>query len=54
VSDLAELGRAIGGGRVRCCEIGCVLSHIRNVTTQPICVGALTLSLWAFEERVTP
>ena len=34
------------------CEIG-ILSHILNVTTQALDVGALTPSLWGFEERET-
>jgi len=54
VIDRAELGGAIVGPCVLCRDIGWLLSHIRNVTTQVICVGALTPSLWAFEERVTP
>jgi NADH:ubiquinone oxidoreductase subunit D len=53
VTGRAQLGGAIVGPRVLCREIGCVLSHIRTVTTQAISVGALT-PLWAFEERVTP
>jgi len=35
------------------CEIGRILSHILNVTTQALDVGALTPSLWGFEERET-
>ena len=34
-------------------EIGRILSHILNVTTQALDVGALTPSLWGFEERET-
>jgi len=37
--------------RVIFCEIGRILSHILNVTTQALDVGALTPSLWGFEER---
>src|SRR5436189_252774 len=32
-------------------EIGRLLSHILNVTTQAMDVGALTPPLWGFEER---
>ena len=39
--------------RVLFCEIGRVLSHILNITTQALDVGALTPSLWGFEERET-
>jgi NADH-quinone oxidoreductase subunit D len=37
--------------RVLFCEIGRVLSHILNTTTQAMDVGALTPPLWGFEER---
>ncbi len=37
--------------RVLYCEIGRVLSHLLNVTTQGNDVGALTPTLWGFEER---
>jgi len=37
--------------RVMFCEIGRILSHILNVTTQAMDVGALTPTLWGFEER---
>ena len=37
--------------RVLFCEIGRLLSHLLNVTTQAIDVGAVTPSLWGFEER---
>jgi NADH-quinone oxidoreductase subunit D len=37
--------------RVAFCEIGRILSHILNITTQALDVGALTPSLWGFEER---
>ena len=33
------------------CEIGRLLSHLLNVTTQAMDVGALTPPLWGFEER---
>ena len=39
--------------RVLFCEIGRILSHILNITTQALDVGALTPSLWWFEERET-
>ena len=39
--------------RVLFCEIGRILSHILNITTQALDVGALTPSLWGFEERET-
>ncbi|NYI28590.1 NADH-quinone oxidoreductase subunit D [Sulfitobacter geojensis] len=37
--------------RVLFCEIGRVLNHLLNVTTQALDVGALTPPLWGFEER---
>jgi NADH-quinone oxidoreductase subunit D len=37
--------------RVLYCEIGRLLSHLLNVTTQVMDVGALTPPLWGFEER---
>jgi len=33
------------------CEIGRILSHLLNITTQALDVGALTPPLWGFEER---
>ena len=39
--------------RVIFCEIGRILSHILNITTQAMDVGALTPTLWGFEERET-
>lgn len=33
------------------CEVGRILSHMLNVTTQAMDVGALTPPLWGFEER---
>ncbi len=37
--------------RVLYCEIGRLLSHLLNVTTWALDVGALTPPLWGFEER---
>ena len=37
--------------RVLYCEIGRLLTHLLNVTTQAMDVGALTPPLWGFEER---
>ncbi len=37
--------------RVLFCEIGRLLNHLMNVTTQAMDVGALTPPLWGFEER---
>ena len=37
--------------RVLFCEIGRILNHLLNVTTQAMDVGALTPPLWGFEER---
>ena len=37
--------------RVLYCEIGRLLSHLLNVTTQALDVGALTPPLWGFDER---
>ena len=37
--------------RVLFCEIGRILAHLLNVTTQAMDVGALTPPLWGFEER---
>ena len=37
--------------RVLYSEIGRILSHMLNVTTQALDVGAFTPSLWGFEER---
>ncbi|MGE4036027.1 MAG: NADH-quinone oxidoreductase subunit D [Parvularculaceae bacterium] len=37
--------------RVLWCEIGRILNHLLNVTTQAMDVGALTPPLWGFEER---
>jgi NADH-quinone oxidoreductase subunit D len=37
--------------RVLFCEIGRLLNHILNVTTQAMDVGAMTPAVWGFEER---
>jgi NADH-quinone oxidoreductase subunit D len=37
--------------RVLYCEIGRILSHLLNITTQAMDVGALTPPLWGFEPR---
>jgi len=37
--------------RVLFCEIGRILNHLLNVTTQALDVGALTPPLWGFEQR---
>jgi NADH-quinone oxidoreductase subunit D len=37
--------------RVLYCEIGRILNHLMNVTTQALDCGALTPPLWGFEER---
>src|SRR6202050_1949592 len=37
--------------RVLYCEIGRILNHLLQVTTQGLDVGALTPPLWGFEER---
>jgi len=37
--------------RILYSEIGRILSHLMNVTTQALDVGAFTPSLWGFEER---
>ena len=46
--DVPKRGSLI---RVLFCEIGRVLNHLLNVTTQAMDVGALTPPLWGFEER---
>ena len=46
--DVPRRGQLI---RVLFSEIGRMLSHILNVTTQAMDVGALTPPLWGFEER---
>src|SRR4051812_12939281 len=37
--------------RVLYCEIGRLLSHMLNITTQAMDIGAMTPILWGFEER---
>ncbi|MFV2038577.1 MAG: NADH-quinone oxidoreductase subunit D, partial [Paracoccaceae bacterium] len=46
-----EIPRRASLIRVLFSEIGRILSHILNVTTQAMDVGALTPPLWGFEER---
>ncbi|MFT4829731.1 MAG: NADH-quinone oxidoreductase subunit D, partial [Halioglobus sp.] len=46
--DIPRRGSLI---RVLFCEIGRILNHLLNVTTQAMDVGALTPPLWGFEER---
>jgi len=46
--ELPKRGQLI---RVLYCEIGRLLSHMLNITTQALDVGALTPPLWGFEER---
>jgi NADH-quinone oxidoreductase subunit D len=46
--DVPRRGQLI---RVLYSEIGRILSHLLNVTTQALDVGALTPPLWGFEER---
>ncbi len=46
-----EIPRRASLIRVLFCEIGRVLNHLLNVTTQAMDVGALTPPLWGFEER---
>ena len=41
-------GQAI---RVIFCEVGRLLNHLLNITTQAMDVGAITPTLWGFEER---
>ena len=47
-SSVPKRGQLI---RVLYSEIGRLLSHLLNVTTQAMDVGALTPPLWGFEER---
>ena len=47
-TDVPRRGSLI---RVLYCEIGRILNHLLNVTTQAMDVGALTPPLWGFEER---
>ncbi len=46
--EVPRRGRLI---RVLYCEIGRILNHLLNVTTQALDIGALTPPLWGFEER---
>ena len=46
-----EVPRRASFIRVVYCEIGRILSHLLNITTQAMDVGALTPPLWGFEER---
>jgi NADH-quinone oxidoreductase subunit D len=46
-----EVPRRASVIRTMFCEIGRILSHLLNVTTQAMDVGALTPPLWGFEER---
>ena len=46
-----EIPRRASLIRVLYCEMGRILSHLLNVTTQAMDVGALTPPLWGFEER---
>ena len=46
-----EIGRRASLIRVLYSEIGRILNHLLNVTTQAMDVGALTPPLWGFEER---
>ncbi len=46
-----EIPRRASIIRVVFCEIGRILNHLLNVTTQAMDVGALTPPLWGFEER---
>jgi len=55
IENLLNIEVPIRGQHIRVlfCEIGRILSHLLNVTTQALDVGALTPSLWGFEERET-
>ena len=46
-----EIPRRASLIRVLYCEIGRILNHLLNVTTQAMDVGALTPPVWGFEER---
>ena len=50
---LLEISAAKRGQLIRVlfCEIGRLLSHLLNVTTQAMDIGALTPPLWGFAER---
>ena len=49
--SLTEIPRRASLIRVLFCEIGRILNHLMNVTTQAMDVGAWTAPLWGFEER---
>ena len=53
IEKLAGIPVPIRGSYVRVlyCEIGRVLNHLLNITTQAMDVGAMTPPLWGFEER---
>jgi NADH-quinone oxidoreductase subunit D len=53
IERLLGIGVPVRGQLIRVlyCEIGRILSHLLNVTTQALDVGALTPPLWGFEER---
>lgn len=53
IEKLAEIETPYRGQLIRVlfCEIGRILNHLLNVTTQAMDVGALTPPLWGFEER---
>ncbi len=53
VEKLLDIDVPIRGQLIRVLysEIGRILSHILNITTQALDVGALTPPLWGFEER---
>ena len=53
VERLLEMEVPIRGQLIRVlfCEIGRILNHLLNITTQAMDVGALTPPLWGFEER---
>jgi NADH-quinone oxidoreductase subunit D len=53
IERLLGMGVPIRGQLIRVlyCEIGRILSHLLNVTTFALDVGALTPPLWGFEER---
>lgn len=53
IEKLLEIAAPLRGQLIRVlyCEIGRLLSHLLNITTQASDVGALTPNLWGFEER---
>ncbi len=53
IEKLANIEVPVRGSLIRVlfCEIGRILNHLLNVTTQAMDVGALTPPLWGFEER---